>query len=314
MKLYRDLRELPAGFFAGAVAIGNFDGVHRGHARIVQRLRARAAEFDGPSVVFTFDPHPVRILRPDIAPPPLTWVERKVELLSQLDVDVVVAYPTDQAFLSLGPREYFDMIVCERLRARAVVEGPNFYFGKDRAGDVKLLAELCQLRELALDVVEPLTEGSEFISSSRVRTAIAQGDVDAANRMLTQSYRIRGMVTHGAKRGASIGFPTANLAAVDTLLPGVGVYAGAARAARQDWPAAINLGGNPTFGEDQIKVEVHLVGFSGSLYGEPLEVDFVRRLRDIQPFDSVERLRAQLDRDVEAVRRPPAAGRRLGGE
>ena len=302
MKLYYGLQDLPASFSAGAVAIGNFDGVHRGHAQIVRCLRTRAAQCQGPAVVFTFEPHPVRLLRPEAAPPPLTWVDRKVELLATLDVDIVIAYPTDQALLSLGPDEYFDQIVCQQLRARAVVEGPNFHFGKNRVGDINLLAALCRERGLALDVVEPLLLDDDFISSSRVREAISRGQIDVANAMLTQPYRIRGMVTHGAGRGATLGFPTANVSAVDTLLPGVGVYAGGARVKDRVWPAAIHIGSNPTFGEDRVKLEVHLIGFVGLLYGEPLEVDFLTRLRDIHPFNSPQQLKQQLGLDVESAR------------
>lgn len=300
MQLFRSLTELPSNFSAGSVTIGNFDGVHRGHARIVECLTQRAAQFQGPSVVFTFEPHPVRLLRPDEAPVPLTWVDRKVALLAALKLDIVIAYPTDKALLELGPDDYFHRIVRTELRARAVVEGPNFYFGKDRAGDINRLTTLCADNKMNLDIVEPLKLGAEYISSSRVRAAISHGDVDMANRMLTQPYRIRGMITHGAGRGNTIGFPTANVSAVDTLLPGPGVYAGATEIAGTRWPAAINVGGNPTFGEDLHKVEVHVVGFSGSLYGQPLEVDFLGRLRDIQPFASVDELKRQLRRDVQA--------------
>ena len=301
MKLYYGLQELPPDFSAGAVTIGNFDGVHRGHARIIECLRRRASQFQGPAVVFTFEPHPVRLLRPKTAPPPLTWVDRKAELLAKQHVDAVIAYPTDLQLLSLRPDEYFDQIVCQELRARAVVEGPNFFFGKNREGDIRRLASLCKDRGLTLDIVEPLKIGDDYISSSRVRAAIAQGDVDAANAMLTEPYRIRGMVTHGAGRGATISFPTANVSAVDTLLPGPGVYGGRAYVEGRPWLAAINLGGNPTFGEDRLKVEVHLIGFHSSLYGKPLEVDFLTRLRDIHAFDSVEALKRQLTCDIQTI-------------
>jgi riboflavin kinase/FMN adenylyltransferase len=162
-----------------------------------------------------------------------------------------------------------------------------------------------------LEIVQPLRHPNEadgeFVSSSRIRRLIAAGDVDGARELLTQPYRLRGMVTHGAARGAKIGFPTANLEAVDTILPGMGVYAGRAHVNTSDsqsggYAAAINIGPSPTFGEDQSRVEVHLVGFSGPLYGQPLEVDFLARLRDIQPFPSVAALQAQLARDVEQAR------------
>ncbi len=308
MQLYHSLDELPADFSAGSLTIGNFDGVHRGHAHLLARLRERAAESNGPSVVFTFEPHPVRLLRPSQAPAPLTWVSRKAELLARLDIDVVVAYPTSREFLALSANEYFDQIICQKLKTRAVVEGPNFFFGRNREGNVDLLRQLCERESITVEVVDPVRSGEEFVSSSRVRTAIANGDVDAANAMLTQPYRIRGMVTHGAGRGGSIGFPTANVSAVDTLLPGLGVYAGLAYVdtpsadERIGFKAAINIGPNPTFGEDQLKVEVHLLDYSGDLYGQPLEVDFVRRLRDIQKFASKQELVEQLALDIEATR------------
>jgi riboflavin kinase/FMN adenylyltransferase len=269
---------------------------------LVERLKQKASEVGGPATVFTFDPHPVVLLRPEAAPPPLTWAERKTELLNDLGVDAVVAYATDLALLSLPPREFFERIVLDCLRAKAVVEGPNFRFGRDRAGDIPLLQEYCRQAGVALEVVDPVRDGDEYISSSRVRERIRHGDVDAARDMLTQPYRVRGLVTHGARRGGSLGFPTANLEGVDTLLPGLGVYAGRAYTAGESWPAAINMGPNPTFGEQGFKFEVHLLGFDGSLYGQPLEVDFLSRLRDIHPFGSSDELIRQLQADVSAVR------------
>jgi riboflavin kinase/FMN adenylyltransferase len=298
MKLLRNLDEFPDQLRNGAVSIGNFDGVHRGHARIMQQLLDSARAVGGPAVVFTFDPHPVRLLRPELAPPPLTWTRRKADLLAELGVDAVVAYPTDRDLLELSPTEFFQRVVVEQLEALAMVEGPNFFFGKDRAGDVDQLGQLCDQADIQLEVVEPLQEGDGFISSSRVRQLIAGGDVAEAGQLLTRPYRIRGMVTHGAGRGKSIGFPTANVAAIDTLLPAHGVYAGRAYTAQGAATAAINLGPNPTFGDQSVKVEVHLIGTDESLYGLPLEVDFLSRMRDILPFDSVDQLRDQLARDV----------------
>jgi riboflavin kinase/FMN adenylyltransferase len=287
----------------GAVSIGNFDGVHRGHAQLIERLKELAGELGGPAVVLTFDPHPVRLLRPELAPPPLTWTERKADLLAALGINAMVAYPTDERLLSMAPQEFFERIVCEGLATRAMVEGPNFFFGRDRQGDVRTLAELCSRHGIELAIVEPQRLDGEYISSSRVRDAVRAGNVGAARRMLTEPYRIRGLVTHGAARGKRLGFPTANIEAVDTVLPAQGVYAGRAFAADGRWPAAINIGPSPTFGELAVKVEAHLIGYSGSLYGQPLEVDFLERLRDIRPFASVDDLKRQLDQDVETARR-----------
>ncbi len=298
MNLLCSLDDLPDHLRGGGVSIGNFDGVHRGHARIVERLIETSQRLGGPAIVFTFDPHPVRLLRPAAAPPPLTWTDRKAELLAQLGVDAVIAYPTDEALLALSPEAFFQHIVRDKLAAKAMVEGPNFFFGRGRAGDIGRLGELCLASGLGLEVVEPLATDGELVSSSRVRQLIQSGDVDTARQMLTQPYRIRGLVTHGAGRGHKIGFATANLEGIDTLLPGAGVYAGRAIVGAETWAAAINIGPNPTFGEYALKVEVHLIGFAGSLYGQALEVDFLARLRDIQPFASVDALKEQLAKDV----------------
>jgi len=319
MHIIRHLDDLPADARGGAVSIGNFDGVHRGHVAIVQRILARARDVSGPAVVFTFDPHPVRLLRPEQCPPPLTWTERKAELLAAHGVDWLVAYPTDEALLRLSAEEFFQRIVRDALAARALVEGPNFFFGHNREGTIETLGELAAAARITLDVVPPVEVDGAVVSSSRVRELIRMGQVAEVMRLLTVPYRIRGMVTHGAGRGAQTGFPTANLDAVDTLLPAQGVYAGRAFASRvvpdpeqasrvvpdpatNPWPAAIHLGPSPTFGDAIVRVEVHLVGRADPLYGQPLEVDFLARLRDIRQFTSPDALAEQLAEDIERVK------------
>lgn len=309
MKLIRDLAALPAELRSGAVAIGNFDGVHRGHARIVERLVSHAQAVGGPAIVLTFDPHPVRILRPDAAPPPLTWTDRKAQLLAELGVDSTVVLATDEALLALTATQFFDQIVRNRLDARALVEGPNFYFGRGREGTIEVLRNMTDAAGIELEVVEPVVQGGELVSSSRVRLLIADGDVDRAGAMLTHPYRIRGMVAHGAGRGSKIGFPTANVEAIDTLLPAAGVYAGIGTRGETTWPAAINIGPNPTFGEHALKVEAHLIGCHEPLYGQPLEVDFLSRIREVQTFPGVEALKQQLKQDVAAAERVVVAHR-----
>lgn len=308
MKLIRNLDDFPADLRHGAVAIGNFDGVHHGHARIVERLRAAAAALHGPAIVFTFDPHPVRLLRPEKAPPPLTWTDRKADLLAELGVDAVVSYPTDLALLNLTAEAFFQTIVDQRLGAVAIAEGPNFRFGHNRAGDIELLATLTTQAGMRLEVVDPVLIDGEIVSSSRCRQLISAGQVEAANRLLTQPYRIRGLVVHGAGRGSTIGFPTANIDGIDTLLPAPGVYAGRAILEGKSRAVAINIGPNPTFGEQRLKVEAHVIDWHGSLYSSVLEVDFHARLRDIQHFDNVQALKEQLLRDVEQAKRLAAGG------
>ncbi|MCI0334910.1 MAG: bifunctional riboflavin kinase/FAD synthetase [Planctomycetes bacterium] len=323
MHIIRHLEALPAAARGGAVSIGNFDGVHRGHLAIVRQLLQRAEAVGGPAIVFTFDPHPVRLLRPEQCPPPLTWTERKAELLAAQGVDWIVAYPTDEALLQLSADEFFRSIVRDALAARALVEGPNFYFGHNREGTIERLGQLAAAAGISLDVVPRVEIDGAIVSSSRVRDLVSRGEVQQAKKLLSAPYRIRGMVTHGAGRGAKIGFPTANLGAVDTLLPAQGVYAGRAwltEASRgvpapgslSPWPAAINLGPSPTFGDPTQRVEIHVIGLDEPLYGQPLEVDFLARLRDIRPFESPAALVEQLNRDVEQVRQIADAAKNGG--
>jgi len=302
VKLFRKLKAFPSHLRGGALAIGNFDGVHRGHARLINRLIEHSKLADGPSIVFTFDPHPVRILNRAAAPPPLTWTDRKAELLGLLGVDVVIAYPTNRELLELTCHEFFEEIVVQKIAAAAMVEGPNFFFGKDRGGDIRRLAELCDASSINLEIVQPVEDADQLVSSSRIRTLIAEGDVGKAAEMLTQPYRLRGMVTHGAGRGNDLGFPTANLAAVDTQVPNMGVYAGRAVVDGTRRWAAIHVGPSPTFG-DESKIEVHILDFESSIYGQTIEVEFIESIRDARKFESVEELQLQLSKDIELTRR-----------
>jgi riboflavin kinase / FMN adenylyltransferase len=298
MNVLHSLDDFSDSLRGGAVAIGNFDGVHLGHARLVERLRAMAVRVEGPAVVFTFDPPPTRILRPEVAPEPLLWIERKIEILAELGVDAVLIYPTDRSLLELESRQFFDGIVRDRLGARAMVEGPNFFFGHHRSGNVEVLRGFCAEMNMPFEVAEPVDVAGQIVSSSRIRSLISAGRLDEARTMLGRPYRIRGMVVRGANRGARIGYPTANVGQIDTLLPGEGIYAARARAENRWYSAAVSVGPNPTFDEGRLKVEAFLVGFEGTIYGRPIEIDFLARLRDITRFASVEALTSQMAQDV----------------
>lgn len=297
-RLLRDMQSLPSACTQGALAIGNFDGVHRGHAHLIERLVSAARQVRGPAVVLTFDPSPLSLLRPEITPPKLTTLERRTELLQRLGVDWVIAYPTQQSTLQLSAEAFFKMIVVENLKARAIVEGANFFFGKDRQGNVETLRSLVAAHQMTLDVVEMTQADSQVVSSSRIRELLQRGDVAAANRCLTAFYSIDGRVVVGAQRGRDLGFPTANLAEVETLIPGSGVYAARAEVAGKPYQAAVHIGPNPTYGEDRLKVEAHIIGFRGDLYGTTLRLEFHERIRDVRRFGSVDELREQLQRDV----------------
>lgn len=300
---------------ACAVAVGNFDGVHIGHAEIARRLITAARRIDAPAVVFTFDPHPAAIVRPDAAPQPLTTASRRAELLLALGVDAVLVQPTDRNLLSLTAEAFYGDILRGRLRAAALVEGVDFRFGAGRQGDVRLLEALTATDGVILEVVPPVVVDGMAVSSSRLRSLIAAGDVRAAGGLATAAYRITGTVVAGARRGGPLGFPTANLAAIATLLPAQGVYAGWGTIAggHERYPAAIHIGPNVSFGATAVSVEAHLIGFTGDLYGATLHVDFLDRLRDTRRFASIEDLKTQLAADVaraEIIARTAAAAER----
>ena len=295
----------PAELTGGAVTVGNFDGVHLGHQALVATARRQAGAVHGPAVVVTFDPPPHRVLHPDSGPPrpPLTTLEHRAELLHVAGADHVVILRTGPALLALSPEAFFEDILIRQLGAKAAVEGYDFRFGRGRAGTTETLRQLCASRNLAFEEVPPLHHAGATVSSSRVRAAIVGGDVRLAAELLARPYRIEGRVVEGARRGRTIGFPTANLEGIPTVLPGNGVYAVRSYLDSRMVPGAANVGPNPTFGEDARKIEVHLIDFSGDLYGERLAVEFIARLRETRPFGGVEELTAQLKRDVEEARR-----------
>jgi riboflavin kinase / FMN adenylyltransferase len=303
VKIFFNLDDIPDELRGGAVTIGNFDGVHRGHARLVERLRGLADRLGGPAVVFTFDPHPAWILRPDAAPQPLIWNEYKADILGRFGVDAVVIYPVDRAFLELDAREFFERIVRGSLVAKGMVEGRNFFFGHNRSGNVEMLGRFCAEADMALEVTEPVTVDGQIVSSSAIRKLIVEGCVADARRMLGRPYRIHGLVVRGAGRGAKLGYPTANIARIDTLLPPEGIYAGRAWVDKFSHLAAISIGSNPTFDETALKVEVYLLDFDGDLYDRNLQIDFYDLLRETRRFDSVDALISQMAVDVADVRR-----------
>jgi riboflavin kinase/FMN adenylyltransferase len=288
----------------GAVTVGNFDGVHLGHAALIAQLRKTADQIGGPAVAVTFDPHPIALLAPERLQPLLTTPADRAELLQQAGADHVVILRTTPELLRLDAGEFLDQVLDAALAAKAVVEGFNFRFGRGRAGDLEFLGSWCRRGGVRFAVLGRQAIDCAVVSSSRVRTALESGDVALAARLLGRPYRLRGIVGSGAKRGRTLGFPTANLTSPATLVPGDGVYAVRVKLDNgRDWPAAANIGPNPTFGEQARKLEAHLIGFDGDLYGKPFAVDFVARLRDTRPFVDAVALVEQLRADVDAAKK-----------
>ena len=286
------------------LAVGNFDGVHRGHARLIASLRDRAEDAGTLAIALTFDPSPAAVLRPESAPKPLSWIGRKVELLNEAGASEVGVFRTGRWLLGLTAREFFDRVVIGQFAARGMVEGPTFGFGRDRGGDANLLGEWCRAAGMDFEIVSPTEWDGRIISSSRIRAALAEGRVDEAANLLGHPYRVRGRVVKGEGRGATLGFPTANLGDIDTQIPTDGVYAAKARVGGEfAWHrAAVHVGPNATFGATDRTVEVHLIDYAGDLYGREMEVDFTRRLRETRKFAGVDELLAQIGADVDSAR------------
>ena len=248
----------------GVITIGNFDGVHRGHASLLGKVRGLADQLGVPAVAVVLDPHPVTILRPEVAHKRLTSIERRAELMSQHGINALVVCRVTPRFLGLTATQFFESLVVGKLKAVGMLEGPNFFFGRDRGGDLAVLSQLCQQHGVELRVVEPTSQGDQMISSTRVRRLLESGNLAEAADLLGTHYQLSGTVVAGAKRGRQIGFPTANLENIDMVVPSPGVYGGYARAAgaKRQYSAAINIGPNPTFEQDgESKVEVHLLDY-----------------------------------------------------
>jgi riboflavin kinase/FMN adenylyltransferase len=314
-------REPSAG---SVVTIGAFDGVHLGHQALLRLVRERAAERGLPTALVTFDRHPAQVVRPDSAPKLLTTLEQKLELLEAtglVDQALVLTFDDDRRRESA--EDFVTEVLTGCLRARLVVVGADFHFGKDRRGNVPLLERMG--RDLGFEVVglelvrsDDFGPGSVTYSSTLVRRRLAEGDVRAAAEILGRAHEVRGTVVEGDRRGRELGFPTANVAVPEEIcLPAAGIYAGTFTGgdgvAR---PAALSLGRRPTFYADQgyLLLEAYLLDFSGDLYGQQASVGFVERIRSEERFDSVEALVAAMHRDVAAARRVLEPGARPSGD
>jgi riboflavin kinase/FMN adenylyltransferase len=303
--------DVPDDWGRSVVTIGVFDGVHRGHQRIVARAVESAAELGLPVVVVTFDPHPDEVVRPGTHPPLLCTARREWELLAGLGVDAVLVIPFTLEFSRLGPDEFVRAVLVDRLHAARVVVGENFRFGHKAAGDVELLAELGEKYDFAAEGVPLLTENGVTISSSGIRAMLADGNVSGAAHDLGRPHRVEGVVVRGHQRGRALGFPTANLETLPhTAIPADGIYAGwLARldtdgAELERWPAAISVGTNPTFDGRERIVEAHALDRDDlDLYGDHVAVDFVARLRATLKFGSADELVTQMYADVDDARR-----------
>jgi riboflavin kinase / FMN adenylyltransferase len=289
------------------VTVGTFDGVHLGHRALINLAIARAADGGDASVVLTWDRHPAVTLRPDKAPPALASPERKFELIEALAPDLLIVLPFDAELASMEAEEFATSVIGRGLRARAVLVGEGWRFGRKAAGDIDLLSEIGAREGFDVDGITLQQIGGGPASSTRVRGAVAKGDMTLARELLGRPFDIDGVVEHGDHRGKELGVPTANITPDPSIVrPPTGVYAGRARVDDGWYAAAINVGVNPTFGGDEsttpVRVEAYLLDFDADLYGKELRVEFWQRLRDELRFESREALIEQMHRDIEETR------------
>lgn len=308
MRVHRSLTSLPPEARGGVVAIGNFDGVHRGHRAVLEAARQRARDSGAPFGVLTFEPHPRELLAPQSAPPRLTPLRAKAKLLAEAGADRLFVQRFDRALAAHPPDSFVRAVLADGLGVRDIVVGEDFRFGRGRSGDVASLAELGRRHGFGVHAVAPIADGATVCSSSRIREAIALGDLGTACRLLGHPHRVEGVVVAGDRRGRALGYPTANLRLRRPLplLPPDGVYAvraGLSENGRIGWyDAAANLGVSPTFAGTPHRLEVHLFDQDRDLYGRRLCVAFVARLRGEEAFASVDRLVAQMGRDCARAR------------
>jgi riboflavin kinase/FMN adenylyltransferase len=302
VETWRGIDATPDGWPESVVAIGVFDGVHRGHAALVRAAVKAADERGARSVVCTFDPHPTAVVAPHAVQAREPGRDRRVELIGSLGVDGVCVLPFTEELSKLSPEYFVRHVLVGSLHAVGVVVGENFRFGHKAAGDVELLAELG--RQYGFEVLaQPLASDGEAFSSTRVRASVAEGDVAAAAEILGHDFGIEGTVVHGAARGSDLGFPTANIAPIPgSAVPADGIYTGWFHIDSRRIPAAISVGTNPTFGDGSRSVEAYLLDFSGDLYGARVRLDFTSRLRGQIAFDDVDDLVEQIETDVAQTR------------
>ncbi len=285
------------------VTIGNFDGVHIGHQRLLARVRDRAAQRGLPSVVITFEPHPLRFFTGRKTPPFITLPAHKAELIGQLGIDHLLCLEFTASLAAMPPEEFVQRILVDGLRVRELVIGYDYAFGKGRSGNYALLGSLGRRLGFGVEQLDPVLMDQAIVSSTRIRDLVEAGDVWAARPLLGRFYRVSGTVVHGQNRGGRLlGFPTANMHLLDELFPKTGVYCCWAEVDGALHQAVANIGYNPTFGNDVLSVEVHILDLHSDLYGKSMHVHFVQRLRGEKKFSGLDELKAQITKDVELGR------------
>jgi riboflavin kinase/FMN adenylyltransferase len=285
------------------VALGNFDGMHRGHLKLVEQVRRRAGERGGTPCAMTFEPHPPKVLRPDKAPPLLMTFDQKVEAFARAGMQGVAVVEFTLELSRWQPEVFVETVLIDWLHVTEVWVGANFLFGRGRSGTFTLLKAIGDDRGFRVEKIDPVLYKDFVVSSTRIRHLVTEGRVDEAGALLGHHYFIDGVVVHGDGRGAALGCPTANLETENELLPAYGIYATLAIVDDMSYPAVTSLGIRPTIGDDRLAIETHLLEGGRDLYGQRMRVAFIKWLREERKYDGLEPLRAQIALDCAEARR-----------
>jgi len=303
-RIIQDLAQLQSPLRNPVLTIGNFDGVHRGHLALFERVKIRARAIGGTSVVMTFQPHPTKIMKPEKAPALITPTQQKLTLIVRTGIHTILCLPFDKTFATISAEEFVHDILVDKIGVKELVVGYDYAFGRDRTGNIELLRRMGKELGFLVHVAEPVLIGKRVVSSTSIRELVKAGELSEAKRLLGRDYQICGTVVRGKNRGGRIlGFPTANLELVDELTPKEGVYAVRVLIDGHMYDGVTSIGHNPTFGRGPLTIETHILDYSENLLGQTIRVNFIERLRAEKTFKSVEDLARQIDLDIKVARK-----------
>jgi riboflavin kinase/FMN adenylyltransferase len=305
MEIIKGIENIKRSFRNPVVTLGNFDGVHLGHQKIFEKVKGEASKIHGEGLVITFEPHPLKILAPKKFLPLLTPFRKKMMLIEKSGIETVLCIDFSLTFSEISPFEFIKNILIEIVNIKKVIIGYNYHFGKGQKGDAQTLRDAGKVLNFEVEVMEPLKIGQTIVSSSKIREIIQRGEVEEASKLLGRDYLIIGKVVEGAQRGKNLGFPTANLEISDELYPKIGVYAVEVQWNHQLLSGVANIGLNPTFLPEpskkggELSLEVHILNFDREIYGEEIQVNFKRRIRDEIRFTSPAQLIDRIQKDIQ---------------
>jgi riboflavin kinase/FMN adenylyltransferase len=303
MNVIYNLNEIKQPLNNPVLTIGNFDGVHRGHLVLFDKVKDIAKSINGQSVVMTFEPHPIKVMKPGNGPPLITPTKQKLKLISESGIGLILCISFTKEFASLSAQEFVKDILINTIGVKEVVVGYDYTFGSGRQGDTQFLKNMGEELGFKVHVVEPIHLNNTLVSSTSIRQIVQEGNLEEAKRLLGREYQISGTVTRGAGRGGKLlGIPTANLIPVDELIPKKGVYAVITELNGQKHFGVCNIGHNPTFGENAMSIETHILDFSEDILGKEFTIRFIRHLRSERPFKNAQDLSEQIGRDIKEAR------------